>query len=60
MGLIDFVRDAGENILGKVGDLFGGGESAEKKATGVLGKRGCGEGFRALTAPRHTTRDRSR
>ena len=24
MGLIDFIKDAGENILGKVGDLFGG------------------------------------
>jgi len=36
MGLIDFIRDAGENVLEKVGDLFGGGEAAEKKAAEAL------------------------
>ena len=36
MGLIDFIRDAAENILEKVGDLFTGGEEAEKKAAGAL------------------------
>ncbi|MDH3237693.1 MAG: peptidoglycan-binding protein LysM [Deltaproteobacteria bacterium] len=38
MGLIDFVRDAGEHIMDTVGVVFGGGEAAEKKAAEALVK----------------------
>ena len=38
MGLIDFVRDAGEHIMDTVGNVFGGGEAAEKRAAEALVK----------------------